>query len=30
LFGEVFGRETFQRVVGPGETPETDLFAGLG
>src|SRR5919202_823228 len=29
LFGEVFGRETFQRVVGPGETPETDLFAGL-
>ena len=30
LFAEVFGRETFQRVVGPGETPETDLFAGLG
>jgi mycothiol conjugate amidase Mca len=29
LFAEVFGRETFERVVGPGETPETDLFSGL-
>jgi mycothiol conjugate amidase Mca len=29
LFAEIFGRETFQRVVGPGETPETDLFSGL-
>jgi mycothiol conjugate amidase Mca len=29
LFAEVFGRETFQRVVGPGETPEADLFSGL-
>jgi hypothetical protein len=29
LFAEVFGRETFQRVSGPGSTPETDLFAGL-
>jgi mycothiol conjugate amidase Mca len=29
LFAEVFGRETFQRVTGPGGTPESDLFAGL-
>jgi LmbE family N-acetylglucosaminyl deacetylase len=29
LFIEAFGRETFQRVAGPGHTPETDLFAGL-
>jgi mycothiol conjugate amidase Mca len=29
LFAEVFGRETFERVVGPGELPETDLFAGV-
>ena len=29
LFAEAFGRETFQRVAGPGETPETELFAGL-
>jgi mycothiol conjugate amidase Mca len=29
LFAEAFGRETFQRVAGPGDTPETDLFAGL-
>jgi LmbE family N-acetylglucosaminyl deacetylase len=29
LFAEIFGRETFQRVVGPGETPETDLFSNL-
>jgi mycothiol conjugate amidase Mca len=29
LFAEVFGRETFQRVVGPGNNPETDLFAAL-
>ena len=29
MFDEVFSRETFQRVSGPGETPETDLFAGL-
>ena len=29
LFAEVFGRETFQRVSGPGSTPETDLFAAL-
>ena len=29
LFAEVFGRETFQRVAGPGDTPEADLFAGL-
>jgi N-acetyl-1-D-myo-inositol-2-amino-2-deoxy-alpha-D-glucopyranoside deacetylase len=29
LFGAVFGRETFQRVAGPGPTPETDLFDGL-
>jgi N-acetyl-1-D-myo-inositol-2-amino-2-deoxy-alpha-D-glucopyranoside deacetylase len=29
LFSEAFGRETFQRVSGPGETPESDLFAGL-
>jgi N-acetyl-1-D-myo-inositol-2-amino-2-deoxy-alpha-D-glucopyranoside deacetylase len=29
VFDEVFGQETFQRVVGPGPTPETDLFAGI-
>jgi LmbE family N-acetylglucosaminyl deacetylase len=29
LFAEAFGRETFERVAGPGETPETDLFSGL-
>jgi N-acetyl-1-D-myo-inositol-2-amino-2-deoxy-alpha-D-glucopyranoside deacetylase len=29
LFSDVFGRETFQRVAGPGPTPEDDLFAGL-
>ena len=29
LFTEVFGRETFQRVSGPGSTPESDLFAAL-
>ena len=29
LFSDVFGSETFQRVVGPGPTPEDDLFAGL-
>jgi mycothiol conjugate amidase Mca len=29
LFAEAFGRETFQRVAGPGGTPETDLFAGI-
>jgi N-acetyl-1-D-myo-inositol-2-amino-2-deoxy-alpha-D-glucopyranoside deacetylase len=29
VFGEVFGRETFQRVEGAGPIPEDDLFAGL-
>jgi N-acetyl-1-D-myo-inositol-2-amino-2-deoxy-alpha-D-glucopyranoside deacetylase/mycothiol S-conjugate amidase len=29
IFDETFGRETFQRVAGPGDTPETDLFSGL-
>jgi N-acetyl-1-D-myo-inositol-2-amino-2-deoxy-alpha-D-glucopyranoside deacetylase len=29
LFAEAFGRETFKRIVGPGELPESDLFAGL-
>jgi N-acetyl-1-D-myo-inositol-2-amino-2-deoxy-alpha-D-glucopyranoside deacetylase len=29
LFWDVFGRETFQRVAGPGPVPEHDLFAGL-
>ena len=29
LFAEAFGRETFQRVAGTGQTPETDLFEGL-
>jgi mycothiol conjugate amidase Mca len=29
IFGEVFGRETFQRVEGSGPVPEDDLFAGL-
>jgi len=29
FFAEAFGRETYQRVAGPGSTPETDLFDGL-
>jgi len=29
FFTEMFGRETFQRISGPGGTPETDLFADL-
>ena len=29
FFADMFGRETFQRVTGPGATPETDLFDGL-
>jgi mycothiol conjugate amidase Mca len=29
LFAEAFGRETFQRVVGPGAAAESDLFDGL-
>jgi N-acetyl-1-D-myo-inositol-2-amino-2-deoxy-alpha-D-glucopyranoside deacetylase len=29
VFGDIFGHETFQRVLGPGEVPEDDLFAGL-
>jgi LmbE family N-acetylglucosaminyl deacetylase len=29
VFGDLFSRETFQRVSGPGPTPEVDLFAGL-
>lgn len=29
LFAEVFSRETFQRVAGPGPRQETDLFEGL-
>jgi N-acetyl-1-D-myo-inositol-2-amino-2-deoxy-alpha-D-glucopyranoside deacetylase len=29
LFADVFGREAFQRVAGPGQTPEDDLFSGL-
>jgi hypothetical protein len=29
LFAEAFGRETFQRVRGPGGLPERDLFEGL-
>jgi N-acetyl-1-D-myo-inositol-2-amino-2-deoxy-alpha-D-glucopyranoside deacetylase len=29
LFAEAFGRETFQRVRGPGGLPEGDLFEGL-
>jgi len=29
LFAAAFGRETFQRVVGPGPSPESDLFDGL-
>jgi hypothetical protein len=29
MFADVFGRETFERIEGPGETPETDLFSGL-
>ena len=29
LFAEAFGRETFQRVRGPGGSAESDLFEGL-
>jgi N-acetyl-1-D-myo-inositol-2-amino-2-deoxy-alpha-D-glucopyranoside deacetylase/mycothiol S-conjugate amidase len=29
VFGDVFARETFQRVVGSGPLPEDDLFTGL-
>jgi mycothiol conjugate amidase Mca len=29
VFGDVFGRETFQRVEGSGPVPEDDLFVGL-
>ena len=29
LFAEAFGRETFQRIAGPGPASETDLFEGL-
>jgi mycothiol conjugate amidase Mca len=31
LFGEIFGRESFQRISGPtsSDSPEGDLFAGL-
>jgi N-acetyl-1-D-myo-inositol-2-amino-2-deoxy-alpha-D-glucopyranoside deacetylase len=29
FFADMFGRETFQRVMGPGATPETDLFDGV-
>jgi N-acetyl-1-D-myo-inositol-2-amino-2-deoxy-alpha-D-glucopyranoside deacetylase len=29
LYAEAFGRESFQRVTGPGDAAETDLFAGL-
>jgi hypothetical protein len=29
IFAEAFGRETFQRMAGPGATPESDLFASL-
>jgi N-acetyl-1-D-myo-inositol-2-amino-2-deoxy-alpha-D-glucopyranoside deacetylase len=29
VFGEIFSRETFQRVAGSGALPEDDLFAGL-
>jgi N-acetyl-1-D-myo-inositol-2-amino-2-deoxy-alpha-D-glucopyranoside deacetylase/mycothiol S-conjugate amidase len=29
LFAEAFGRETFQRMAGPGPSHETDLFEGL-
>jgi hypothetical protein len=29
LFARAFGRETFQRVAGPGSNPESDLFDGL-
>jgi N-acetyl-1-D-myo-inositol-2-amino-2-deoxy-alpha-D-glucopyranoside deacetylase len=29
LFAEAFGRETFQRVRGPGGSTESDLFEGL-
>jgi mycothiol conjugate amidase Mca len=29
LFADAFGRETFQRVAGPGGSHETDLFEGV-
>jgi N-acetyl-1-D-myo-inositol-2-amino-2-deoxy-alpha-D-glucopyranoside deacetylase len=29
VFGEIFGRESFQRVEGSGPVPEDDLFVGL-
>jgi N-acetyl-1-D-myo-inositol-2-amino-2-deoxy-alpha-D-glucopyranoside deacetylase len=29
LFAEAFGRETFQRIAGPGPNHETDLFEGV-
>ena len=29
LFAEAFGRESFQRITGPGPSAETDLFEGL-
>jgi N-acetyl-1-D-myo-inositol-2-amino-2-deoxy-alpha-D-glucopyranoside deacetylase len=29
LFAEAFGRETFQRMAGPGPSSESDLFEGL-
>jgi N-acetyl-1-D-myo-inositol-2-amino-2-deoxy-alpha-D-glucopyranoside deacetylase len=29
LFAEAFGRETFQRIAGPGPAAESDLFEGL-
>jgi N-acetyl-1-D-myo-inositol-2-amino-2-deoxy-alpha-D-glucopyranoside deacetylase len=29
LFAEAFGRETFQRMAGPGPSSETDLFEGI-
>jgi mycothiol S-conjugate amidase len=29
VFAELFGRETFERVHGPGQAPESDLFDGL-
>jgi N-acetyl-1-D-myo-inositol-2-amino-2-deoxy-alpha-D-glucopyranoside deacetylase len=29
LFAEAFGRESFQRIAGPGATPESDLFEGI-
>jgi N-acetyl-1-D-myo-inositol-2-amino-2-deoxy-alpha-D-glucopyranoside deacetylase len=30
VFGDLFSRETFQRVVGSGPVPEDDLFAATG